>query len=144
MTDYPNEPVEGEKTDGARRIPGLIRRVLCRDFKMSDDGFAAAWTRRAVEADEAQVVTSEMYGSPGQHAPVLDIDFNVEVVPSSTPGHFHLYLDKQMDWPTYRSLLIALAAAGIIEDGYALASIRRRHTAVRVPWLRKLAGEVEF
>lgn len=135
MTDYPNEPVEGIITDEPRRVPGLIRRLLARDFAQSD---AASWVRREAEVDDAQVVTSEMYGSPGQHAPVLDIDFNVEVVPSSTPGHFHLYLDKQMDWPTYRDLLIALAAAGVIEDGYALASIRRRHTAVRVPWLKKV------
>lgn len=27
------------------------------------------------------------------HAPTLDVDFPCELVPSSTPGHFHRYID---------------------------------------------------
>lgn len=73
----------------------------------------------------------------GRHRPVLDIDFPVHVVPSSTPGHYHLYLDKPLPWPRYRRLLEALADAGIIEPGYARVSIARRYTSVRLPWIRK-------
>ena len=71
------------------------------------------------------------------HRPVLDIDFPAALVPSTTPGHFHLYLDRALSWDDYEKLLRVLAEVGIIEQGYANVSIERRHTAVRVPWIRK-------
>ena len=47
---------------------------------------------------DANVVTSLVGGTgiPGMHKPVLDIDMPVRVEPSSTPGHFHLYIDRAM------------------------------------------------
>src|SRR5579872_4116295 len=57
------------------------------------------------------------------HMPVLDIDFPCELIPSSTPGHFHLLINKAIRWPKYAELLEALASAGVIEYGYAKASI---------------------
>lgn len=71
------------------------------------------------------------------HRPVLDIDFPVHVVASSTPGHYHLYLDKQMPWRKYAKLIDALAEAGIIEQGYASVSEGRQYTSVRLPWIKK-------
>lgn len=65
------------------------------------------------------------------HAPVLDIDFPAALIPSSTPGHFHLYLEKPIPWPAYENLLNALADANIIERGFANASISRHRTFVR-------------
>ena len=73
------------------------------------------------------------------HFPVLDLDVPAHLVPSSTSGHSHLYIDKLLSWDQYKELLTALAKAGIIEDGYAGASIARGHTAVRLPWKRKKA-----
>lgn len=35
---------------------------------------------------------------------------------------------------------MTLAAAGVLEDGYVRASIARKHTAVRLPWIRKGTG----
>jgi hypothetical protein len=89
--------------------------------------------------DEAQVIISkiELPKETGKHKPVLDIDFPAELIASSTPGHFHLYLDKELDWPTYKALLRALADAGIIERGYYYASVERGYTAARLPWVRK-------
>ena len=90
-----------------------------------------------VEAEEkdANVVSSVI--CPGIHAPVLDIDFEARLIPSSTPGHYHLYLDKAMSWKKYRKLLKALARAGVIEEGYAFSSIRRGFSAVRKPDIKK-------
>lgn len=79
----------------------------------------------------------------GQHRPVLDIDFPLHTVPSSTPGHFHLYLDKPMPWAKYKRLINALADAGIIEDGYASVSLDRKYTSVRLPWVKKTATSKE-
>lgn len=74
----------------------------------------------------------------GSHSPAIDIDFPVRLEPSSTPGHFHLFLDGvEMDWATYKSLLIALAEAGIVGQGYVHHSIERRQTLCRLPWSRK-------
>lgn len=99
--------------------------------------------------DLADVVTSweptpyGFGGIPGSdspqatHRPVLDIDFPAELIPSSTPGHFHLYLDKPMTWRKYEALLEALAKAGLIERGFANASIERGFSAARIPGIKK-------
>ena len=92
--------------------------------------------------NDAQVITSRVEfpeNSPelNMHRPILDIDFPAQLIPSSTEGHFHLYLDKPMPWSTYKKLLRALAEAGIIEGGYARASEARKYTAVRLPWVHK-------
>lgn len=73
----------------------------------------------------------------GYHKPVLDIDFPAALIPSSTEGHFHLYLDKELTWDNYVELLKVLAKCGIIEQGYANASIDRTHTSARLPWVKK-------
>lgn len=82
-----------------------------------------------------------MLGAPGHqeavHAPVLDLDFPAHLVPSSTPGHFHLFLDKELPWPVYEKLLRALAEAGIIEQGYAEASIKHQASYVRLPGIKR-------
>jgi len=94
----------------------------------------------------AQVTTSmvdrEGYGDlPTRvHRPVLDLDFPAQLVPSSTPGHFHLYLDLEVPHAKYMTLLGALADAGVIEPGYCGASQERGYTAVRLPWVKKEAA----
>lgn len=67
----------------------------------------------------------------GQHRPVLDFDIPARYVPSSTPGHGHLYVDVPMDWERYEKLLLALRDAGILEPGYVAAAIMRKATFVR-------------
>jgi hypothetical protein len=105
------------------------------------------------ELAEANLVTSEMIGHRGPEAPltwlegpngltmhrlVIDIDHRVKAVESTTPGHFHLYIDVPMNWHDQAlPLLHALADAGVVEPGYVGASERRGYTAVRLPWVRK-------
>ena len=71
------------------------------------------------------------------HIPVIDVDVPVEVVESTTPGHFHLYIDHLVEPEKYMALLVALADCGIVEEGYARASYAKGFSAVRVPWLAK-------
>ncbi len=73
----------------------------------------------------------------GLHRPVLDIDFPAELIPSTTPGHFHLYLNKPMTWDKYQVLLRALADAGVIEEGFAACSVKRGMSYVRTPETKK-------
>lgn len=67
------------------------------------------------------------------HRPVLDIDFGAALIPSGTPGHFHLYLDQLMKWDDYAGLLSSLADAGIIEYGYDTACQERGYSSARLP-----------
>lgn len=73
----------------------------------------------------------------GDHAPALDLDVPAYLVPSSTRGHTHLYINVSMPWWKYRILLKTLVWCGIIEEGYYRASVRRKMTMVRPPWVRK-------
>jgi hypothetical protein len=119
----------------------MLTRVLrtLRDIKPSDytDGNVG---RKVASYDEADVITSELVDLSGKaewHAPVLDIDFPAMLIPSTTPGHYHLYLEKAVPHRQYMKLLKALGSAGIIEPGYAAVSRKRGHTAVRLPWVQK-------
>lgn len=85
--------------------------------------------------EEANIVTSLL--TNGQHAPVLDLDVPHVLVPSSTPGHSHLYLDVAMSWEEYQNLLKALRDVGIIEEGYYQGALARGHSDVRLPWIKK-------
>jgi hypothetical protein len=89
------------------------------------------------DIDKAHIVLST--DDDGWHRPVLDIDFPAALIPSSTPGHFHLYLDKKLSTSQYMKLLDALAEAGIIEQGYASVSEARGYTSARLPWVKKKA-----
>lgn len=92
------------------------------------------------DIEDADVVASSYnsYGfNTGLHRPVLDIDLDIVVVPSSTPGHHHLYIDKLMTWERYAKLLQALADAGIVQQGFVNVSLQRGATMVRLPWVKK-------
>lgn len=77
------------------------------------------------------------FGDYGKHKPVLDLDMDVLVVPSTTRGHHHLYIDYLMPWHDYSLLLKVLAHVGILQNGYMHASEARRESWLRTPWTRK-------
>ncbi len=104
----------------------------------SSDGEPPSVTasRRIAPEDEANLIGS--LTDQGTHMPVIDIDrIHVRVVESSTPGNFHLYLDKEMPWYQYQDLLQVLEDCGIVEHGYVNASIARKATFVRKPGVVK-------
>lgn len=73
----------------------------------------------------------------GKHRPVLDIDFPVRLVPSTTAGHFHLYVDVPMTWEKQCILMAAMEKAGIVQKGYRKWSVERGMSFVRPPWVKK-------
>lgn len=93
------------------------------------------------ELDDAHVVSSLWANGQAQarHALVIDIDHDAWLVRSTTPGHFHLYIDVPDGIPheRYMALLHYLADCGVIEKGYANASVARGHSDVRLPWVKK-------
>lgn len=95
--------------------------------------------RTAAPIHMSNVLSSEISdgANRGQHTLALDIDLPTVLIPSSTPGHFHLLIDHPMSWATYTEILEVLGRAGILEGGYVSASVGRGHTSIRLPWIRK-------
>src|SRR6187399_43822 len=90
--------------------------------------------------------TANLYGSlrlDGRHEPTLDIDHNCVLLPSTTPGHFHLYIDVPMSWENYQKLLDVMAEVGILEKGYVDVSKKYGATYVRMPHVKKVTPPVE-
>lgn len=93
----------------------------------------------ATSITEANVSTSIREDAPDHHALLLDLDVPAWLLPSSTPGHSHLYVDVSIPTPKFYALLDALADAGVIQHGYATSSKHRGGTALRLPWIKKTA-----
>lgn len=93
--------------------------------------------------NDANVVSSELKSVWGEgekrHAVLLDIDYPAYLIPSSSPNHYHLYLDVPggVGHDDYMELLALLGRLGIIEHGYAEVSIKRGNSDLRLPWVNK-------
>lgn len=87
-----------------------------------------------------ELVSSHVEGT-NLHAPILDLDFPHHYIPSTNPGHGHLYLDVPMSRLRMIFLLWALRVAGVIEQGNWWWSLRRGGTFVRVPGVQKTPEE---
>jgi hypothetical protein len=86
----------------------------------------------------SSILSPEFTGAnSAPHAPVIDLDFPCQLVESGTPGHYHLYIDKEVPWDKYIAVLDAMVDAGLVQGGYVAASKVRGYTAVRVPWRPK-------
>lgn len=120
-------------------VTSMSRVVMALDLDNAGASGDGKWLDSLLDGTvyEPTVVTS-LRGN-GKHAPVLDIDVPARMVPSSTPGKHHLYIDVEMSWEQYERLLHVLADVGIIERGYLGASKERKFTAVRLPWIKKKA-----
>lgn len=120
-----------------KTVPGKLTRKMYKDVKWEDE-YGSCFSRVEATPETAQVVSSELQYGKGVHAPALDIDVPAFLVPSSTPGHSHLYIDAPCSWRQYKRLLKAMERCGILEPGYVKASINRKGSHVRVPWLKKV------
>lgn len=121
----------------AKRQVGLVKNIDRNDS--SSEGNEIELIDFGVGLETANVVTS-LDASGYGHYPVLDLDLPARLLPSSTPGHGHLYIDRLLRWEQYAVLLDALGEAGILQPGYVSASKKRGHTAVRLPWVSKPAA----
>lgn len=84
----------------------------------------------------------------GMHRPALDVDVpltddhravlrefgDLAIVPSSTPGHCHVYIDGvAFDWESYKDFLASMVSAGIVDAKYVEHSVARGQTLLRMP-----------
>lgn len=93
--------------------------------------------REPASITDANISTSIREDAEGHHAVLLDLDVPAYLVPSSTAGHSHLYVDVRVPQDRYFRLLDSLAECGVIQPGYAAASKHRGGTALRLPWVKK-------
>jgi hypothetical protein len=92
--------------------------------------------RQETAEGQGNLYSSKLAGQE-YHCPTLDIDLECELHESTTPGHFHLYIDRPMPWESYVRLLEALYEADIIQKGYYELSIARGATFLRKPGVKK-------
>lgn len=85
--------------------------------------------------DTATLVTSLLPN--GRHMPVIDIDVTSMLLPSSTEGHYHLYINREMTWKQFLKMLKAMTDAGVVQEGYYQHTRRRGRAFVRYPGVTK-------
>lgn len=72
----------------------------------------------------------------------FDLVVPARLVPSSTTGHFHLYLDVRVRWEDYVRLLEEMRDAGLVDGGWFDLALRRKMAVLRKPHVRKGAEAV--
>ena len=84
------------------------------------------------EADPNGTIFGSLLPDGKHHIPIFDLDMDCRLVPSRTPGHFHLYVNKPLTRVEYAGLLVGLQQAGLVQEGWA----RRIHTDDKQTYLR--------
>lgn len=142
----PDYTIEGHTEDGEpiyKNKPKNVKMNPDGTVDMNDDGTVKYLNPDMPEdlADphDATLTSSDLDDSGNFHAPVLDLDIPAKLVPSTTPGHHHLFLGKTMSKEAYWKLLDVMAdpEVGLIEPGFVGASKARGYSSVRAPWVKK-------
>ncbi|WWV91870.1 hypothetical protein GMYAFLOJ_CDS0040 [Microbacterium phage phiMiGM15] len=105
--------------------------------KASLAGYAQPEAEPVSDLVEANIVTSAIEGLEDRHLILIDLDVPAYLLPSSTEGHSHLYIDTKVTTVGLQKVLDALADVGVVERGYADASRARGYSALRLPWVKK-------
>lgn len=87
------------------------------------------------EGKKHNLVSSRTRG--GKQKVVLDLDFDASLIPSSTPGHYHLFLDKAISTSDMEIFVKACHHAGLIADGNFNQWRFNEAMFVRPPWKLK-------
>lgn len=90
---------------------------------------------RVESGEGANLIASEC--DDGMHAPIFDLDYGAYLIPSSTPGNSHLYIEKKITWAQYENILKAFEAAGLIQEGWVRTARRDKRAYLRLPHIRK-------
>ena len=92
------------------------------------------YTKAGVE--DAVFLSSEI--GRGQHILLFDCDFPVYTRETS-PGKWHVAVNKEMSRSALQGVLFALAQAGVVETGYEAAVLAKPKygATLRWPWVKK-------
>ena len=135
------QPAPRELSPKFRRAQWDAARPACRDSAMLTDVMASLGPNfngdfaSLVEVAESTTDEATLL-APALASPwVLHLSCPVRVLNST--HNYHLYLEHLLGWEAYKALLKLLAKAGIIEKGYYHASVARKATHLRLPWIHK-------
>lgn len=121
-------------------MPGQMY-LMVENFKAYESGDAL---KLALKMEDGNIITSLIADKLTHHKVIIDLDLPAKLIPSSTPGHFHLYVDHEIPFDSYFELLAAMEKCGLIEKGYLGAAKSHGFTGVRLPWVKKeLVSEAE-
>lgn len=67
----------------------------------------------------------------------IDLSVPYHLVPSSTPGHSHLYLNVDVPWDEYKKLLLVLAHLCVVQRGWVDTAVKHGRSVARLPWIAK-------
>lgn len=95
------------------------------------DGYDDVEESRVEASKQKANLISSMTKDGSGHKPVLDIDMEARLVPSSTKGHYHLFIDKKLSAKDYRMVLAVLVKVGIVQQGFLDGFDKRKATYVR-------------
>ena len=124
-------------------ISGIFKR---KEYRMKDlpntyeEGLEDPYKDFEVEYAQGNLISSALnpkFANITLHAPIFDIDVPHTYVPSSTPGHGHLYINQETTWEDYLRILEAMSDAGLIESGWVSASRTRGYACLRAPGVTK-------
>lgn len=112
------------------------------DYKKGEDGVYRNQDGKeykqeltSVPIEDALLVSSK---TDDGHYVILDIDFPVEVLPSSTPGKHHVYIDKIISEEHMEKLLKVMVEVGLVNEGiYDLQWRSSKEVSLRLPWVIK-------
>jgi hypothetical protein len=139
------ELVKKEKGTVIKRVAMILKSLPSLKVQISESAERVALEeytdyekpRLPEEGEEPNLITSLAEGEqpgPGSiHYPCIDIDYGAKLVPTQTPGHYHLYLNLPVTWEDYVELLEVLEKCKFIEPGYVAGSKARGYTTVRPP-----------
>lgn len=120
----------------------LMKRYGLWKLDLSDNESAP---ERVTEVKEANLVGSARIdpSNPSRpnveclHFPVLDLDFACTLIESTTPGHYHLFLDRGLTHAQYDKLLSTLVELGLYDKGCYSRFQKNGLTVLRLPWIEK-------
>lgn len=112
------------------------------NFKVTSEEFHAdrpdLRPRIVASLAEANLIDSRVPGKEGLHRPIFDFDgIECTLIPSSTPGNFHLYLEKEVEFDKFLKVLEAMVEAGLIQRGFHQLTRLRGAAYARKPGVKK-------
>jgi hypothetical protein len=151
--------MSGEITSRFRALLGRLQTFKVKEFgTTSEDGFAddGKPDSEPAELGDANIITSLVkpttargglgetlvLNGESRHIVAVDIDWPAHLIPSSTPGHHHLYVEiPAVPTEAYLDWLDASVKIGLVQQGYADAARARGRSDLRLPWVAKWAAD---
>ncbi len=102
-----------------------------------DTMYGGIYNKTECSEENANLWSSELLDRPGWHAPTLDIDFPALLLPSSSEGKHHLYIDYPMLWKDYVKMLKMLGDVGLCQKKWVQGALVEQGSLLRAPGVYK-------